>query len=546
MSYTKMYSVVIADDEQASRKGLVSFVRRCDLPLEVVAEAQNGREALEAVQTHRPDMLLSDIRMPFVDGIGLVESIREAGLSTKVLLVSGYSDVDYLKSAVRLGAIDYLLKPVQPAELIAALRRMFDISEQETVESVEHARRDSLLREAMPLLRERFLSDLVMGEADDTRLAGRIDWLDLSLSTSEPYLAAVIRLRHGPASGNGVQERERMLDELLESARATFAEKLDGVAFRHVREELVALVPVADEAATFSDRLESTLEVFLSEAGAARELLNVGIGLEVPRLVDVSSSYDSACTALSQSLTSESRLFFADEVDGSGTADLGTRRRALQAIDDAIRTGIPAAAESAVRTFFQSMLERPDVDLQLLRGFAIELAVRASITSDQAGGRTTGDPRKLHELLTSLVNAQHEAEVVSTLNESVREAAGRVASRRLSKNEIIVQRIKTFIDAHYADPIGIANIAEELEYTTSHLCNVFKKETGTTINQYLTDVRMKQASEILGDPSLRLYEVAAQVGYNDYKHFASLFRRHFSESPSEHREHVIPVEKDHD
>lgn len=534
---SRRYTVVVADDEMASREGLVSFIKRCGLPLMVVGEAANGREALEMIASRGADMLLSDIRMPFLDGIALAEAVRDRGLSTKVLLISGYSDTEYLKSAVQLGAVDYILKPVQPAELMDALSRMLAISTEERARTAERARRTALLDEALPLLRERFLTDLVLtGFENERQLAARLEWIGVPLPVSRPYLAIVVGLvPEHERTVNSVDTRELALASLLVAAEATLGRCLSAVCFRSVREEIVALVPVDSEPAVFSERLQEGVDELLDYDESLAGGIRIGVGVEAGDLQRVRYSYDTARTALAQSLLDPSSVSYADDLraaDSDGELD---RTAALQSIARLLRAGNRERLSDAIVLLFGSQSASAVDERAEGRALALELLFSGlSVQREIDGGDALGI-REIAGLWERVVRAEAMEDLRDVSIRFLASIADRVRSRRLSKNQLVVGRIREFIQSRFADPIGIANIADELQYTTSHLCNVFKKETGKTINEYLTEVRMRRAEALLSEPARKLYEVAAAVGYNDYKHFTKLFKRFFGVGPSEYR-----------
>lgn len=178
-----MYRVIIVDDEPVIRRGLRETIEWDALGLEVAGEAADGIEALKLIRETRPEILITDIRMPEMDGIELIREVKKLDLNIKITILSGYSDYDYLKAAIRLGVDNYLLKPIDNDELISNLRNAVDEIEKEAAVSLQ-------IRQGTVLLRSNTLRRLVIGNINDEELREKAEFLRIPLE-EDRYVCAV-------------------------------------------------------------------------------------------------------------------------------------------------------------------------------------------------------------------------------------------------------------------------------------------------------------------------------------------------------------------
>ena len=189
MSY---YRILLADDEEEVRKAIIRKIDWESLGFLVAGDADNGEEALEKIEQLKPDVIMTDIRMPYMDGLTLAARVRQKYPSIKILIFSGYDDFEYAKEAIKLNVTEYILKPVNGQELTKILARVRDCLDEE----IEQRRNVRLLRESyqnsLPILRELFLNDLVRGNVPEEEVRPKLEEYNLDISGARKWLASVI------------------------------------------------------------------------------------------------------------------------------------------------------------------------------------------------------------------------------------------------------------------------------------------------------------------------------------------------------------------
>ncbi|MFW6312337.1 MAG: response regulator [Spirochaetota bacterium] len=520
-----MEKVILVDDEPASLTGLRTCIDWNGLGLEICAEARNGQRAMELVYEHAPAVVIADVRMPFVDGVELARRINEAGLTTKIVLISAYPDLDNVTSGFRHEAVDFVLKPIQVADLVSA------------VESALSKRRAQ--RRIRVSLREKFLVELVAGlHARNRNIRRDLAWLGLDLPTDCPYLVCIAK---ADESVEASPDHEIGLASAGERLQALLNARLSGVVFRSLARELVCLIPVTLERSQFVDRFEDFLRAQAEtlEKNSVRSL-RMGVGTEVSGLSQVHRGVESARIALEQRFFDPGEfVYYADIGSPPARDELDVPPHDLESIRHAVAAGNRNQIMRTVRSIIDEAVACGNRGLSSMHAVAFRIMMEAADTLIRMGDSGSRVARKTYEAWRRIEDEATIDDFKNALTGFLLDVCETVGSKRRTHAQALVDGIKHIVATRYGDQIAISTIAAELEYTDSHICNVFKKETGETINEYLTQYRIRQATLLLRDHALRLYEICDRVGYKDYKHFVTLFKRYHGMSPSEYRNRLV-------
>ncbi len=527
-----MEKVLIVDDEPAALRGLRACIDWEGLELEICAEARNGARAFELVEEHNPAVVVSDVRMPFVDGIELARSIQERAPDTKVILISAYADLDQIRSGFKLDAVDYVLKPIQVQELEAAVSRALQKRARE--------------KKAKTILREKFLVELIAGvHSKSSSIRQRMRWLDIDLPLSCPYLACVVL----PAEElDDPAAKEMLLMAAGELIQRIMRDYFDGVAFRSLSGEIVCLIPVNMERTVFFDRLDAFLGA--SPRAFERERLGdvwIGVGTEAGDIGEVNGSYDNARIALEQRFFEDgTQVYYCDFSETAKNDHIQIHPGDLESVRHAVAAGNEQFLRSIVEKLIADAVSSRARDVGLVHSLGFRLIIEAADTLVKLGEPGAAVAVDAYGAWRTAERQKSFVAFQEVLLQYLLGACQEIAERRKTHNQALVDQIRDYVEENYDQPIGISHIADTLEYTVSHICNVFKKQTGMTINAYLTQHRLRRAVELLRNHSLRLYEICSRVGYGDYKHFVSLFKRHYGVTPSRYRDRLVYEECVHD
>lgn len=555
-----MYSVLIVDDEPLARQSLRYLIDWKSLGYHITAEAADGAEALAIMQSQPISLVLTDIRMPVMNGLAFVERLREFS-EAPVVILSGYDDFEYARRGMKMGIKDYLLKPVDEDDLEALLRR---ISEELAARS--RLGRQQHLGESMQ--REELLRNWTQGRIGEAELEAErhlLPWPD----RGGVYACLLIEMDfvYG-GGGTALSERDVALKRF---AVLNIAEELCmglGSLFEagEDRYGIVLRAADADPAVTGeqtgiearlaeADRIAEEMAVRIADSVAlyAKETVAVGVGHAVEGPLRVADSYAAAEEALAAKFLQgggpvlrrlEPPAEDGEDAGGAGASGPGAAERqaepvkailalleqALAAVRSQDRAGAEQALSSLRLALPQSGMNAGAMRTAVLYALAQLLQLLKEQGADPAPlfAREIGDYARV---MTS-----------RTADELLRFAEGKylgvldqLTRMRAMKPNRVIAEAKAMIDAHYSDNISLKSIADRVYLNPNHLGKLFKSVTGLSFNDYLLQVRMEHAKRMLRETDLKVYEIAASVGYTELDWFYKRFKAFTGVSAGEYR-----------
>lgn len=523
--------LLVVDDEEQIREGIKRFICTLDLPVAEIKTASDGQEALAIINDYCPDIVLSDVVMPGMDGIQLIRKIKEKNKEIKAIMISGYTDLSYLKSAFKVDAIDYILKPVNIGELESVLTKTIKDIEERKIEQINKDTIRKKYDESLPLLRSKFLSDLINGaysKFDD--VSDKADSLGFIMTCEMKHIVMTVTIEDWEPS---VQTEVIDMIESMLNESGTFR---DAFIFELHENEIVIVMFFRSTNIVTGSINEFTEHLMKKVRMNFGTDLSVGVSNPGNELLDLAGSYKQAAEAVKQSfiLGMGSVVHYMDvcerdELNLVLTNDLEKRLISL------IYTGDTEGIDSFLSAMFteyssQNFKVTGQKVLQIkvsLIGFIYKLLNDMDI---DIGEKYSGTDWSKFTQLETLESIR------KWIEELLSDICKNTCQMRKSKSEIMVAKIKEIIHDKYGKPIGIQDVADELGISNNYLSAIFKQSTGISFTRYLTKVRLDKAKALIDDSLLKIQDISFMVGYEDQNYFARVFRREYGVSPSEMRE----------
>lgn len=530
-----MYRVFLVDDEIAIREGIRNSHLWDAGTFTLVGEASDGEMALPMLQDEAPDILITDIRMPFMDGMQLCAEVRRLMPWMKVIILSGYDDFNYARQAMSLGVQEYLLKPVSSDDLRAALLRVQERIDQDARSRSSMEQMQKRLKDSNRFLKEKLITAVLTDPPDAQNTQNLLEQLRALGINLVAQCYAVIDLMYTPPKG----DRGTFHDALYavsESNKGT-------VYLCSSRHGTLALV-LGDNAADIEERCYAfarSVTGELERMGCADILAS--IGEMVTALPDIARSADSA---------RHMRHAEMRKADGADTPR-------IVGVDE---TGdsMPGAIELAVRPLFESMqyatLEEVDT---ILRDYALSLGtadihyavaadyfhVECLMTAARIVRDAGGDPREAldteayqRRLLLKEAKTEYDLTAATSL---LRQAVTYRDARDANQVHTPIARARAYLAQHFTDPnLMLQDVAGFVGMSNSRFSTVFAQKAGTTFTEHLTALRIGKAQELLRAADMRSSQIAFAVGYNDPHYFSYLFKKKTGMTPSEYRKTERP------
>ncbi|MEK5494052.1 response regulator transcription factor [Paenibacillus sp. FSL R7-0297] len=515
-----MYGIIIVDDELFVRKGLIEMIDWEDSGFQIIDEADNGEDALELIRARRPHLVITDIRMPILDGIGLIEAVTQEQLGTEFIIISGYNDFRYAQQAVRYGVLDYVLKPINEHEIVKALHKFRDeFSAQQQVQDRLH------LHEG-----EQRIEALIRGEPMDQALeAWERQWTEAGASQFTYVLLEVNNVF--PWSDKPVPVKAE-LKEAIRQAVQHFTSEVP-IVYEH-RRSFGFIVP--DH---YVGKHDGELRSFLTDClGRIYRRFPLQFqayaGSPVSSLKELKQSYTSAKETVAYKYVRPAQpiLLFSDIA--------GIKLNYTHASHEVFRTLIEAIEENktgelldAIGKLFAEFQEKM-VSQEAMKAVAIQCvhSVLHTIRSME------GDEKQLVSLVPMMNWHDHNItlpELRSLFEAFALEAAEWIQGLYQSYGSSGMYRIKSYVDKNFHENLNLKHIANQFYMNSAYLGQVFKKQYGMYFNDYLLQLRITEAKKLLRQTDLRIYEIAEQVGFKNADYFVTQFEKLEQRTPTEYR-----------
>ena len=513
-----MYQLLIVDDERRVREGLSEKVNWSALGVEPCALADDGDTALPLLKRYRPDILLTDVRMRRMGGLELCTQARQLLPDLEVVFISGYSDSDYIRQALRLEAVDYVYKPIELQEVENVLRRVVGKLDERSRKAHEHQYTQELLKKSLPLLQERFLNDwfqgLLEGEHD---VAQQLERLQLPFRAGQPMMPVAFSIDQSPMD-------ERVAQQVLcEALRCQNADALICCSGR----EVSALLPLSSSAdsSALAVQLEKLHHNLLSQQNI---LIAAGAGSTISQINEVPSGLLAARAALRHRFFMEAgSVVFLNNDEWRTNRRLPLKLPAL--LEKHLRTGKEKALIRCIQDELQKAREGQQIEHTRMLFVKIALALDEALESCGAEG----------DLACNFCRKALETGTFAHLQEQlwqlVHEACTRVEHLQADRNLSIRDAVRAIIEKHLGEKLTIERIAQELHYSPTYLCLLYKQETGETIGDALASSRILEAMRLLRETDEKISRIAELVGYPEQAHFARLFKKTTGITPSDYR-----------
>ena len=540
-----MLKIFLAEDEVIVRETIKRMIPWEDLGFELVGEAADGEMALPLLLRQKPDLLITDIKMPFMDGLTLAKVAKKEIPGLKVVILSGYDDFNYAKQAINIGVEDYLLKPITKNALIERLTEIRSRYEHEKTQKEYYEKFHREMQAYEKNSSRDFFEALVSGSMDMMEIYRRSEKLGLDI-VAEAYNVLIFTMNceedfSGQREGYSEWEAESL--ELLEEF---FSENTSAMLFRCNIFSYGVLIKGQKETIEENTRsCVSEIQRIFDRKEQKRQWFVVA-GEPVERLSQIQKSYYSASRAFSQRYLYDENILYYDEMASmekkNVTEDDSTylQKVDVNALNPAIlqkflSNGLLEETENFVKDYFYAIGQEP-LESLVFRNY-VTLNVRFSVMSflKEIGCDTrTLEQEDTEDVLSesskSLENAIAYAEKIISQAIALRD------QNSGNKNRSILKTAVDFIDSHYMEEdMSLNKAANAANVSANHFSALFSQNMGQTFIEYLTNLRMNKAKEYLRCTSMRSSEIAGEIGYKDAHYFSYLFKKTQGMTPSDYR-----------
>ena len=517
--------LLIVEDEPLTREGLLASIDWDALGIAQVFQADDGLNGLRIARVEKPEVILCDVRMPRMDGIRMAEQLKKILPDSTVIFMSGYSDKEYLKAAIKLKAVNYIEKPINPAEIREAVREA-----RKRFQEKEKTRRN----EAFHSMRTASALALLLTspyKEQKAAILSLIRELSLRLTSESSFTTYLVRL-------NSAEPDPAVMDALQKN--------LEGILGRYHLQVLYAVKHVQYHVyhilgpAAPSESVLSGIDDYLTGQFSLIGEFFIARGCTVTGLSKAYQSYSSAVTLIQGSFYFGSGRVLTPELAArpADSAPDGLPENPSAAFTEALLSRDREACRTLLNRFFSAF----DQKHSLLPCHAKELYYQLFTALLESGQKLDLTPELSENIPENIMEYTEQCftfrELHRTLADSTEQFFDILQSH--AQEDPKISLIKDYIGRHYSDEsLSVREIGDYAHLSAPYLCTYFKSETGQTLNQYLTLFRMEKAKQLLSSPRYQIADISSKVGYSNGNYFGKSFKKLMGLSPTEYREKLL-------
>lgn len=525
--------IVIIDDDEIIVKAISKIIERSSLNIQVAGKAFDAINALKIVEEVTPDIILTDIMMPGMNGLELIGEIKRRKFDAEIIILSAYREFDYAQQALQLGAVDYILKPVSEQKLITSLHNTIKIIEQQQTEINKRGR----------FIKDKVYYSLITGNQWKQNVFGLNECFSKKIGGGQ-YSVSVFE--PGSIADTGDEDTERIVECTVSIIQKTFCASAGYIIFEEDMHQIVVVKELPDfRNVGYQDSLTVSLacqtkEILKSELGLE---VNIGISDPVSSVYDLPQAYKKAVFASrnkfyigKETVTAYNQIKHMDYIYQEDLI------KNMEELIELIRLGIQDKAIDTLNRIFEYYRQKQMANTEMIymACFEIFLLIRHTLTRMDISKEVK---EKLYRIkLDDLKVFDNIDELYEHLKDMTTKIILSIEENRKGENSAIIAKAMNYCKNNLAADITLELVAEYINMNKSYFSFLFKKETGENLWDYLTNLRITKAKELLESTNLKVYTVGEMVGYKNSSHFGKIFKDMVGITPAEYKVKITGIQ----
>ena len=528
------YKVLVADDEEEILQSICRKIKWEKYGFEVVETFSNGREVMEFLETREADIVITDIRMPFMDGIELAKNVNEHYPHIKVIIISGYGEFNYAKEAMSYGVSDYILKPVNAKEIGAVLQKTKEMldREREVKKNIQLLERQ--YRANLPVIRENLLNCIISGDVEREDFKEELENCGITIANASCWVVVLIQIdKENEAIGNEINGQYAFV-----YIRSLLQERLKDMCsyelFYNRAGECVILGMKAPEQ---FEKILVRLNGIVRESKRTMGICPViGVGKIKKSLLGTKASFEEAREALMyREMAKDGEVICMKDIDISERESVLFAEKEREMLFSAIKFGNGDDIRLALQKVY-SGIKGMSISKSDWQAWSISVMNAMLLFAQQHRDMTETVFTDGLDCLKILEQYKDIESFFGWLEEKCLCIGIYFEKKRAHKTRNIIEIAKEHIRKEFGNmEMSLEKVAVEIGLTPTYFSSLFKKETGETFVEYLTRVRLEEAMRMLEETEEKIYIIAERTGYPDARYFSYVFKKKYGISPIQYR-----------
>jgi two-component system, response regulator YesN len=535
-----MLKMIIADDEQFILEGLKDSIDWKSFDINVVGAAINGVEALNMTIDLKPNIILTDIKMPGLSGLELIKEIKKIRGDIKIILISAYEQFDFAQEAISLGVLSYITKPLKKQIVIDEVLKARDLILEERLEKESKNKYEELYLSNLPILREHFLNNLIMGK---TRLTGdnKNQFSTYGIEIDEENIASfVFTIDNMEETSKEFFEKsvQIVLIRITEMIREHLPERYKRTIFQSYNNEVVTIFNVIDDPLSAIKDITLTAEtiknIMMRDAGIS---LSAGVGRIHNSINDITLSYKEAVKALNYRLVyGDNAVLYIDSVELKEIKQVYLVRdlnEILINVQNILWTGKANEVEKLLEEKMSGLLNNksiPGYYVQQIFCHLLSALLRTTYEMNILPEQLYGAPVHLYG---ELLRKQTQQDMKKWYYDLVERVCSIINEKKSIRISHVINSAVEYIKIHSNKDISLGEVAEHVNLNPSYLSRLFKAEIGVQFVEHVRNVKIDMAKVMLKNSNKKIYEICEELGYQNVQYFSTIFKNTTGMTPLE-------------
>lgn len=510
-----MITAILADDEPMILRGLEKLIKSQKLGVSIIGTALDGKEALELIETHDPDMVISDINMPGFSGIQLLKTLKERESRTKLIFISGYQEFDYARDALKYGAVDYLIKPVNEKQLRSAIEKVAEMTSKDLQQAI-----------TLELHLDSDESDEIEKDLAKTRE---------QMAGMEGYYCVLCCL------DDNIQAYDEEERELIQFSTVNIIEELSEPIKGHwiISKNDVIYLLVYDEERAEVESMSISLpkqiiETVNSETGQS---VSVSSSMIVETIAGLSEAFKQAKDRIGESYFYDDGSVLSYQDHHPRKYNLEDYYKAQVGILDGIRSYDYGKVQKAVSYYMEIVKDVSIWDKKTMVSYC--MATLVFVEQHLASDTADIEKRDFDAFNHKMEATAGYVDAGELMTEMCKGLLKEMIVNANTQQNTDINKVKRYIHEHYSEPIKLETLADLVFMNPNYFSGYFKKHVGVKFKEYLTNYRINEAEKLILTTDYKVYEIAQAVGFGDYRHFSEVFKKVKGQTPRDYKKRVL-------
>jgi len=540
-----MIKVIVVDDSQVELNGIVNSVNWEELEVEIIKTATNGKEALDYISQYKPDIVISDIRMPIMDGIELATEIRKRSINTRIIFLSAYGEFDYAKKGIELDVDEYIMKPVRLKQLREKILAVVNKCIEDKKRKIDEEELKKQITESLPLLKEKFLLGLINKQYHEKKLIEeKIEYLKVNMDINGSYMIIIAACS---IKENLTNERRLLRQQYFINEMNSISNEFNHFFITQVNDENFVIIYQLNKNIHDKNHFNQLDILFSNIENNIAEKANMQIVYFIGRVVEgldnLNISYEDAQKLQKYNviLGQEKYIYFDDNKLNISNDEKNMQLFRNKVEDDLLRV-LASDSEKQVRAFvkmfyrehFTNKNNASNAYIQNLSNYLFMVCQK--VASEMCGysfGIAEGTSiKEVYDMYTI-------ADIEDWFFNLIVSMQNVLNKSKVDKTDKIANDILNIINNSYGEELTLNKISEILFFSPNYLGAIFKRKYNKNFMDYLTNVRMERAKYLLNNTDKKIYDICTEVGFSNVSYFGARFKKMYGITPTEFREYGL-------